>query len=142
MSTYNVTVNGRTFDVRLIEKRGTAVRFAVGSKEYSVDVAYTARPTPASGSGHQLQPTVQAPRPTAKVSSANEVIAPMPGIVVSVKPKAGEIVKLGDTVAVIEAMKMENNITSPRSGTILEVLVNAGQEVGNGQALVRFAPEA
>ena len=141
MNTYSITVNGRTFDVQLIEKRGSAIRFAVAGREFSVDVSYTNRPTPpAQHAPVASRPTPEPARQTPKSASSNEVIAPMPGIIVSVKPKAGEIVKLGDTVAVIEAMKMENNITSPRAGTILEVLVSAGQEVGNGQPLVRFAP--
>lgn len=63
----------------------------------------------------------------------------MPGIVVTVPVVKGSTIAVGDTIAVIEAMKMENNIKSARTGTIDEILVIPGSEVTTGQVLVKFA---
>ena len=65
--------------------------------------------------------------------------APMPGTIVSVQVQAGDMVKQGDEVCVLEAMKMRNSIRSPRAGLIAEVLVLAESRVAYGQALVRFS---
>ena len=63
----------------------------------------------------------------------------MPGVVLEVNVKPGDKVVRGQQIAILEAMKMQNSIKSPRAGTIAEVCVAAGQAVGHGDALVRFA---
>jgi biotin carboxyl carrier protein len=67
-----------------------------------------------------------------------ELTAPMPGVIQAVQVKVGDELKHGQTVVVLEAMKMKNSIKSPRDGVIAEVLVQAGQSVGYGDVLVRF----
>ncbi len=62
--------------------------------------------------------------------------APMPGLVVNVPVAPGELVQRGQTVVVLEAMKMENDLTAPRSGVVKEVKVAKGQAVNQGQALL------
>jgi biotin carboxyl carrier protein len=62
----------------------------------------------------------------------------MPGIVSDLKVAPGASVQTGDTLLVIEAMKMENPIKSPRSGIIKELHVSKGQEVGSGATLLTF----
>jgi len=64
--------------------------------------------------------------------------APMPGVIVDIAVKAGDTVTRGQLVAVLDAMKMHNNIKSARAGTIAEVCVTPGQAVGHGDAIVRF----
>ncbi|MEW8979958.1 MAG: biotin/lipoyl-containing protein [Symbiobacterium sp.] len=64
------------------------------------------------------------------------VCAPLPGMVVEVKVAVGQQVREGDVVAVLEAMKMENDITSPYSGTVKQVLVEKGASVGMNDPLV------
>ncbi len=65
-----------------------------------------------------------------------KVRAPMPGLVLSITRTVGETVERGETVAVLEAMKMENDLTTPREGTVKEVLVNKGQTVNQGDVLL------
>jgi biotin carboxyl carrier protein len=66
------------------------------------------------------------------------VDSPLAGNVLSVAVKPGDAVNAGDTLLVLEAMKMESNVASPRSGTIAEILVNPGDGVKTGQPLVKF----
>lgn len=68
----------------------------------------------------------------------HEVNAPMPGLVVDVRVNTGETVVEGAPLVILEAMKMENELTSPRDGTIAEVLVKEGDTVDKAQVLVRF----
>jgi biotin carboxyl carrier protein len=63
----------------------------------------------------------------------------MPGVILELHVKAGDVVQRGQQVAVLDAMKMHNFIGAPRAGTIAEVCVAAGQAVGHGDPIVRFA---
>lgn len=67
-----------------------------------------------------------------------ELSAPMPGLVLEVDVKAGDSVDKGDTLLILEAMKMENVIKAPAEGVVAEVLVESGTAVENGQVLIRF----
>ena len=62
--------------------------------------------------------------------------APLPGVIVDVKVKPGDEIKRGDTVVILDAMKMENNITSDRAGKIAEICVVPGESVMEGKDLV------
>ena len=62
----------------------------------------------------------------------------MPGVILEVHVKAGDVVERGQQIAVLEAMKMHNFIGAPRAGTIAEVCVTPGQAVGHGDAIVRY----
>ncbi|MGH9150836.1 MAG: biotin/lipoyl-containing protein, partial [Acidimicrobiales bacterium] len=76
------------------------------------------------------------PRPTAAVhASSGTVLAPMQGTVVAVAAAVGDTVEPGQTICVIEAMKMENNVTTERAGTVRELHVRAGDTVGAGDVL-------
>jgi hypothetical protein len=73
-------------------------------------------------------------------SGREEVSSPMPGAVVGVPVAVGQRVDAGHTVAVVEAMKMQNDVTSARSGTVLEIRVKAGDVVDQGAVLVVLGP--
>ena len=75
---------------------------------------------------------------SASNTTPNELTAPLPGTVIELFTRTGDYVEAGQVLLVIEAMKMKNSIRSTRSGTITEVLVNAGETVAHKQALVRF----
>ena len=90
-----------------------------------------ARKAPASAAGAPAQ------RKPAGSGGAS-LNAPMPGVIIEIAVKPGDAVARGQLVAVLDAMKMHNNIKSPRAGTIAEVCVDPGQAVGHGDAIVRF----
>lgn len=68
----------------------------------------------------------------------NEMTAPLPGTVIEVFVKAGDVIEAGQVIVIIEAMKMKNSIRSIRAGKISEVLVSAMQTVAHKQVLVKF----
>ncbi len=68
----------------------------------------------------------------------NNIKAPMPGLIIDLKVKAGDVVKPGDQLLILEAMKMENILKSPGEGTVKNVKVKKGDSVEKGQVLVEF----
>jgi pyruvate carboxylase subunit B len=66
------------------------------------------------------------------------VVAPMPGIILNVLVKEGDVVSAGDAILVLEAMKMENEIHAPRAGTVKKIHVTEGAEVRAGSELIEF----
>ena len=93
----------------------------------------TPKPAPAAPA------PVAAPAPApAAPAGAKTVTAPLPGTITKVTVKVGDKVNAGDTVLLMEAMKMENNITAEFAGTVKAILVDAGAQVQSGQALVEL----
>ncbi len=82
-------------------------------------------------------PPPEAPKPSAPVAKekGEEVKAVMAGTILSLKKKVGDTVGIGDVVMIIEAMKMENEISSPATGKILNIHVNPGQSINSGDVL-------
>lgn len=104
-------------------------------------VAAKAEITPAPAPKPVAAPVAPAPQPATPKAAvgANTVTSPLPGTVTKLCVKVGDAVKSGDTVLMLEAMKMENAITAEASGTVKAILVDAGAQVQSGQALVEIA---
>ena len=117
MKKYNITVNGNTYEV-IVEEAGSAE-----SKSFQ----YTAPAAPVAPAAAPAQPKA-APAPAGN-AGANKVTAPMPGTILDVKVSAGQSVKKGDTICVLEAMKMENDIPAPCDGVVASVNVQKGSSV-------------
>ena len=83
-------------------------------------------------------PAAAAPKPAAVVG-AGTVTAPIPGLILRINVAVGDAVTAGQTVAVMEAMKMENNLTSAVSGTVQEIRVQKGSEVATGDVIMIIA---
>ncbi len=97
--------------------------------------ALTPKPAPAAPNP-VAAPAPAAPKPAV---GANVVAAPLPGTITKITVKVGDAVKAGDTVLLMEAMKMENSITAEAAGTVKAILVESGAQVQSGQALVELA---
>jgi len=122
MKKYTITVNGTAYEVEVEDMGGAAA------------TAPKAAPAPAAAPA----PKAAAPAPAAKPVAAGSatISAPMPGKVLEVKVKAGDAVKSGDVLMILEAMKMQNEIMAPADGTISDVRVSAGQTVGTGDVMI------
>lgn len=131
MKKYNITVNGTTYEV-LVEEAGavSAPVAPVAPVSPAAAVAPTAAPAPAA-----------APKPAAAAGTvgAVQVTAPMPGTILKVEVSVGQAVKKGDTLCILEAMKMENAIPAPEDGTVSSVNVTKGASVNAGDLLVSLS---
>ncbi len=130
----NVTVNGIPFEVEMKQpvKAGkqkvklSEERRAEGSEERRVK-SEESNSSSASAARTSSAPTAAAGKP---------VVAPLPGTINEIKVKVGDKVNAGDTVVILEAMKMQNNIEAETSGTITSINVNKGDAVMEGDTLV------
>ena len=122
MKNYTITVNGNVYNVSVEEGVGAAAPVAAP--------AVAAAPAPAAAPA--AAPKAAAP---AGAAGAVAVTAPMPGKILGVKASAGQAVKKGQVILVLEAMKMENEIVAPQDGTIATINVAAGDSVEPGATL-------
>ena len=128
---YKVTLNGRTYEVEA--EAGKAM--LLDEYEAVVPSAPAAAPAAVAAAPVAAAPAA-APAAAAAPVAGEAVTAPMPGTILKVNVTAGQAVKEGDLLVVLEAMKMENEIFAPKAGTIAQVLVNKGSSVDTGAALV------
>ena len=124
----NVTVNGIPFEVEMKQPvKAAKQKVKLGTPA----AAPVASASPAS--------TAPAEKPAAPAASGKPVVAPLPGTINDIKVKVGDKVNAGDTVVILEAMKMQNNIEAESAGTIASINVNKGDAVMEGDTLVVIA---
>lgn len=142
MARYQITISEKTYDVEVFEKRGNTLTFSVNGEKRTVTTS-DAPPSDAQvrflSSSSKNSPT-QTSQQT-QIFNDHFIRSPIPGIVSSTQVKAGQTLVKGTVVAVVEAMKMENNITAQQAGIVKSVLVEKGQEVKAGQELVEMVVE-
>lgn len=118
MSMYTITINGKAYDVNVEKKDGVPIVQAVAPA-----------PSPAAA------PT-SAPAPAASAAAGTKISAPMPGNVIAVKVIAGDKVKKGQELVIVEAMKMHNPVLASAEGVVQEIYVKAGDPIKTGTELV------
>ena len=125
MKNYRITVNGVSYDVTVEET--AAVANPPAAPAPAVAAAPQAAPAPAPAA---------APKAAPAATGSTVIKAPMPGTIIKVNVKAGDSVKRGDVLCVLEAMKMENEIMAPADGTVAGVNVSSGESVQTDAVLL------
>ena len=152
MKTYKFKINGKdyTVDINGIEGRNADV--SVNGVAYNVELENeVAAPAPAApeapvaaAPAPASAPAAPAPAAVVKPAAASggnavTVKSPLPGVIISIDVKEGQAVKQGQKVAVLEAMKMENEIQAEADGTVTAILVQKGDSVLEGAELLKIA---
>lgn len=140
MKEYKYTINGKKYEVAIGEIADDIATVTVNGEEYKVEmepepkpekpkvVVKPAAPKPSASNGDDS--------PKAPVNTNNAVKAPLPGVITEIKVSVGDEVKAGDTVVVLEAMKMANNLDAEKGGKVTAICVEPGQSVMEGDPLV------
>lgn len=162
LGSYLIELDGKKFEVEVLKEQSAALRqgatlsLRINGKAYDVQIA------PAQGTMIASMPTVphnvtvseQTPQAAAFAAAASSksndrarpepgaVIAPMPGVITAINVSAGQSVSAGQVVAIIEAMKMENNIMASFPGIVERVLVEISQQVDASQPLLVIKADA
>ena len=136
----NVTVNGIPFEAEMkqpVKAGKQKVKLSEERRVKSEEFNSSSSATNASSATNESSaPTT---KPAAAAASGKPVVAPLPGTINEIKVKVGDKVNTGDTVVILEAMKMQNNIEAETSGTITGINVNKGDAVMEGDTLVTIA---
>ena len=150
MKDYSLNINGHNYNVQIdnVNETSTVAHVVVNGVDYEVEIegAKTTSvsrpqvaPAPKSANSAMITPSSATPSPriaAAAPSSGYSVKCPLPGTVLSVKVAAGDTIAAGQTLVVLEAMKMENNIDADRGGVVKQVLVQQGATVMEGDVLI------
>lgn len=142
MKEYKYKINGNTYKVAIGDIDGGVAQVEVNGTPYKVEldetkkpVSVVSKPRPSAAPRTESGEKVIA-KPTAAGAKGHQVKAPLPGTVLSISVKVGDTVKAADTVAILEAMKMENAIHAGRDGVVAAINVNAGDAVLEGAPLI------
>ena len=139
MKEYNYKIKGVSYNVKINGIEESVAKVEVNGIEFDVDLEKpVAQPKPVVRAVAAPVKTIVAPKEAQEAVEAGvlAVRAPLPGTVNEIKVTVGQEVKMGETVVVLEAMKMENNIDAERGGKVLEVKVAKGDTVMEGAILV------
>lgn len=139
MKEYKYTINGNKYDVVIEEIVDNIATVSVNGESYKIEMEAEHKPEKKKV---VVRPVAAVSAPSsessesARVNSENAVKAPLPGTITEVCVGVGDEVSAGDTVVVLEAMKMANNLEAEKSGKVTAVCVQPGQAVMEGDALV------
>lgn len=151
MKEYRFKINGNQYNVAINSVEGNIADVTVNGTSYQVEMenAPAAAPVQAvpvapavtvSAPAPQAAAPAAAPAPVPKASGAGKAVtSPLPGVIIGIKVNVGDTVKPGQVVAVLEAMKMENDIEAEFGGTVTAVNVAKGDSVLEGAAIVTIA---
>ena len=158
MKEYKYKINGNEYSVAIIDLEGDKAAVEVNGVSYQVDIlteGYTApaprpaakpaaapAPAPAGAPAapapapQPIAPAAPAAEPAAPAGKGTAVQSPLPGVILDIKVAVGDQVKAGQTVAILEAMKMENNINAECDGVIAAIKVAKGDNILEGSDIV------
>ena len=138
MKEYKYTINGNKYEVVVGDITDNIATLTVNGEEYTVEMEKQPEP-------EKKKPVVKAaatadsddaPANKGAVNKANAIKAPLPGVITDILVAEGDEVKAGDTVIVLEAMKMANNLAAEKDGKVTAICVKIGESVMEDDALV------
>ncbi len=145
MKEYKFKINGKDFHVAVNGISGTKADVTVNGVNYDVELENAVAPVQQAAPAQTapVAPVAAAPHApsaaSAPATGGKAITSPLPGVIISVDVKEGSVVKRGQKVAVIEAMKMENDILADVDGTVTAVHVSKGDTVAEDAKIVTIA---
>ena len=144
MSQYKFKINGKEFEVAVNSIENNIASVNVNGVDYSVELENAPKVVEAPVVTEKSSPVVSAPetKPTTSSASAGagkKIVSPLPGVIIDVCVNVGDAVKRGQKIAVIEAMKMENDILAEADGTVTAIYVKKTDSVLEGADIASIA---
>ena len=141
MNEYKYKINGKEYNVAVEELEGNKANVTVNGKSYQVELDRPAKPAVSKpvarpAAAPAAAPVAASAPKAAPAAGGASIKAPLPGVILDIKVKVGDAVAKGQTVAILEAMKMENNINADREGTVVSINVEKGQSIAEGTDII------
>ncbi len=150
MKDYSLKINGQNYNVQIdeVNETSTVAHVTVNGTPYEVEIAGASAaapsrpqvaPAPREANSGMITPSTAAPSPRiapAASAGGSVVKCPLPGTVLAIKVAVGDTVAAGQTLVVLEAMKMDNNIDAVSGGVVKEILIQQGATVMEGDSLI------
>ncbi len=138
MKKYKFKINNDKYEAKILEYKNEMVLVEVNGERYQVDIEMEKRAKKKLVRAQKSEsPAVVKTTPKVVTQvSAGAVVAPIPGLVLKVLVKNGDVVEVGQTVIILEAMKMESEIHTDRAGKVNNILVKEGENIQEGQAII------
>lgn len=145
MKKFKLTINGSKYEVDILNVDDNIAEVEVNGTKYQVEVDRQIQATKTPKLVRSIvAPSTESVKSTLKTSSPLEgkgtghVKSPLPGVILNIHVREGDMVKIGDKLITLEAMKMENNVNADKEGKILSIKVKAGDSVLEGDLLVEI----
>lgn len=139
MKNFRFRIQDNNYNVKIVSHENSQIELEVNGTAYSVTMKDEVKKskTPTLVRSASKNPSV--PLKMSSNAGKAKIVAPIPGVVMSIDVKVGDVIKVGDRLLVLEAMKMENNITSEKSGTVSTIHIIKGQQVLQDELLIELA---
>jgi biotin carboxyl carrier protein len=137
MKNYEFTIRGNSYHVKIKSFEDSVAKVEVNGSLYEVELKKEIKTTK-TPKLIRSQPVPVVPKSMAPAAGLHKVLAPLPGIIVKIKVQEGSPVKTGDTLLILEAMKMENNILAEKDGIAKQIRIKEGDAVLQGDLILEI----
>ncbi len=138
MKTYKFTISGNKYTVNIKSFEDNIAEIELNGTPYTVEMEQEIKTSKTPKLIRPEKPAQEAPREIQKGSGLSKITAPLPGTIFKLIAKVGDVVKKGDSVLIMEAMKMENNVLAEKEGMVKKILVKEGDSVLQGDLLIEI----
>lgn len=145
MKEYKFRINGNEYNVAVNSIEGTNASVTVNGTEYNVEMDAPVAPAPKAPAAQSVKAAAEVPAaaapatPAAPAGKGLTVTSPLPGVIIGIDAREGAPIRKGQRIAVLEAMKMENDILAEADGTVTKIFVSKGDSVLEGADIATIA---
>ncbi|WP_298476932.1 biotin/lipoyl-containing protein [uncultured Maribacter sp.] len=138
MKNFDFKINQNSYKVKIVSQENNKIALEVNGTSYTVEMAkeVKTKKTPTLVRAASKRPAE--PIKVNPTSSKTKIVAPIPGTILSLNIKVGDVIKVGDSLLILEAMKMENNIVAEKAGTVTTLNIAVGQQVLQNEILIEL----
>ena len=139
MKNFKFKIYDNSYSVKIVSHEDNLINLEVNGTDYVVEMKAEVKKTKTPILVRSAAKTPSAPVKVNPSSSTTKILAPIPGIVVSIDVKVGDVIKVNDRLLELDAMKMENQIAAEKAGTVTAVLIKPGQQVLQSEVLIELS---